>query len=285
MSVSGPTLALCFLNNDTEFRAWAQVIHDKLVACGQTQTSDTGQINLVTVAKPAGTNTAAGYEIFRFNDTLQATAPLFYKVEYGTAAAATTPSIWIQVGSGTNGAGTLTGLLSTRVQLIPAASSTGTTKNVYASGANNRIWLAGGIDWASNANTYQFQIERTKDASGADTADGYYLQMLWGSSGASFQSALWAGGASTAVAAGPLVPIVSSRTAVGTDVGLVPGFYYQGKPFYSTMLGAASADVPGNLVYSVTYLGASRSYLSFGLALNLLACMASSSFYPQLLWE
>jgi hypothetical protein len=44
-----------------------QGIAAQIAAMGLVQTSDTGQINWVTVARPA-LNTIAGYEIWRFND-------------------------------------------------------------------------------------------------------------------------------------------------------------------------------------------------------------------------
>ena len=289
MAVSGPTQAFCFVNDDTQFRAWAQVIHDKLAAVGLVQTSDTGQINLATVAKPGAANTPAGYEIWRFADALQATAPIFIKVEYGTAAAATTPSIWITVGQSTNGAGTITGVASTRTQMIPSASTIGTTKAVYCSGSTNRVWLAAGIDWVTAANSYFFCVERTRDAAGVDTADGFFLQMNWSSSSGSFmQTGLWAGGASVGAAIGPLFPIniSASRMAVGPNVGLVPGLFYQGKPFYPVMLGAQAADIPGNLTYIVDYLGGDHTYLSLAGAINTNVHQSGSgSFSAQMLWE
>lgn len=99
--------------NDAEFRAWGSALSAALAAVGLTQTADSGQINWLTVSRP-GTNTAAGYEIWRFNDALQATAPIYIKVEYGTGGSTTRPQIWITVGTGTNGAGTITGQSSTR---------------------------------------------------------------------------------------------------------------------------------------------------------------------------
>ena len=96
------------------FQAWGAEFHAALVAIGLTLTSDTGQINWTTVVLPAA-NTAAGYEIWRFNDTLQSTTPVFIKLEFGSSAATTGyPMIWITIGNGSNGSGTLTGLTSTR---------------------------------------------------------------------------------------------------------------------------------------------------------------------------
>ena len=52
------------------------------------------------------------------------------------------------------------------------------------------------------------------------------------------------------------------------------------------MLGAVATDIPGNLTYSLNYLGGVKTYLSFGGAVNLYWVMTGTgSFYPQLLWE
>ena len=289
MAISGPTPVLCFLSNDAEFRSWVTAIHNALIACGQVQTSDTGQINLATVAKPSVQNTAAGYEIWQFNDSLQATAPLVYKIEYGVGSPITMPSMWFTIGAATNGAGTLTGLITARDQYTQGASSAGTTKNLYAGGAANRIWFATGLDFATSLNSVFFMIERTKDATGTDTADGWITQRHEGSSTSRVQSGLWTSGPSGAVASqGCIVPGLSSRFATFSNVAFAPSMYFQGKPFYTTMVGATVTDIPGTLTYPLDYLGATHTYLSLGGALNGNGTIGGQSvpvLYPQVLWE
>lgn len=116
MTTSSPSITLVQTTN-AEFRAWGLAVSTALGAIGLTQTSDTGQINWTTVATPAGASASQGYEIWRFNDTLQATKPLFFKIEYGSGGAATSPAIWMTVGAGSDGAGTITGAaIMTRAQ-------------------------------------------------------------------------------------------------------------------------------------------------------------------------
>jgi hypothetical protein len=110
------------------FRAWAaEVISALFTSVGLTQTADTGQINTATVNLPA-INVAGGYVIGRFNDTAQATSPLFFKLEFGTGSTIGNPMMWVTVGTGSNGAGTLTGTVMTRVSVLedsaPASTST-----------------------------------------------------------------------------------------------------------------------------------------------------------------
>ena len=101
-------------SSDAGFRVWGSEFHASLVSIGLTLTSDTGQINWTTVTRPA-LSTSGGYEVWQFNDTLQSTTPIFIKLEYGTGPTlATYPAIWITIGQGTNGAGTLTGVFSSK---------------------------------------------------------------------------------------------------------------------------------------------------------------------------
>jgi len=97
---------------DAEFRAWGSATKAGLAAAGFVQTSDTGQIDWTTVLAPTVATTAQGYEIWSLNDAAQSTCPIFFKIEYGSGS--TTPSarpnIWITVGTGSNGSGTINGV-------------------------------------------------------------------------------------------------------------------------------------------------------------------------------
>lgn len=105
-------------SSDATFRAWGAALSAAIVAGGAVfgklvPTTDTGQINWTTVTRP-GTNTVAGYEIYKFADTNAGTAPVYIKLEYGTGTTAAVPQIWVTVGTGSNGSGTLTGFTTTR---------------------------------------------------------------------------------------------------------------------------------------------------------------------------
>lgn len=160
------------ITTDQGFRDFCSGISTGLQAAGLTQTSDTGQINLSTVLKPSASNTTSGYQIYRFSDALQSTTPVFIRVEYASAASAGSCSLNIQVGTGTNGAGTLTGQTSTNA----VTKNLGNTvaSNFYFSGDGSRIAMAGGISASSN-NNILFCVERLRNSSGANTADGIYV--------------------------------------------------------------------------------------------------------------
>src|SRR3954454_12687471 len=91
-----------FISDDATFRTWGSGVAAQIAAMGLVQTSDTGQINWTTVTRLA-INTSAGYEVWRFNDALQSTKPVFIRLDYGIAGVADRPRIIARVGTATDG--------------------------------------------------------------------------------------------------------------------------------------------------------------------------------------
>lgn len=180
MTISGPTNLPAFFNSDADFQAWVQGIHNALIAIGLTQTADTGQINPATVTKPTAGSQSKGYEIWRFADTLQSSVPVFFKLEYGSGNSnLNQPGMWITVGSGSDGAGNLTGQLTSRDSIAPSGSKTaGTVLPTYVSGDSGSVSVACNVDTGSNSFGFAFHIMRPRDNSGAVTNEGV-IHMRW----------------------------------------------------------------------------------------------------------
>lgn len=166
---------------DADFRAWGGDLSAALTTVGAIKTADTGQIDWATTTIPGSNNTAAGYEIRIINDSLHATAPIYLKVEYGRGSAATVPSMWVTLGTGSNGSGTLTGVFAARFQFATsstAIASTSTPYPTYVCMVDGCLWWAlkvGG--WSSVSDRgFHFAVMRTVDDSGDPTPDGavYY---------------------------------------------------------------------------------------------------------------
>lgn len=159
------TRALSFTNSsDANFRSWAQAVHDILDDGGWVQTADTGQIDLVTVSAPGATDTSMGYEIWRTDDAAGSLVNFYIKIEYGSgASSATRPAIWLTIGWGSNGSGTLTGVLWTRRQITITTNPTG-TPNIFLSAGDGYFNF-----WMGTSSTHKLCIclERTRDSSNA----------------------------------------------------------------------------------------------------------------------
>jgi hypothetical protein len=113
-------------DSDVLFREWGLELNGKFSAAGLVNTADTGQIDWVTVVR-AGTNANAGYEIWRMADAMQGTAPVFFRIDYGTGGNTSSPRIQITVGTGTNGAGTITGTAISTARSLGAYTSSATS--------------------------------------------------------------------------------------------------------------------------------------------------------------
>jgi hypothetical protein len=168
--------------SDAGFRTWGNELMTMLITTlGLTQTADTGQLAFpMTATTRPGTNTAAGYYILRFNDTLQATTPIYIKIELGTAASAAVPNIWLTVGTGSNGSGTISGA-STRVACGyssgPLSTVTNYTSRACYNATQGTLW----INWKQTASIasacmFDFHVCRSVDNTGAPTSTAIGFQ-------------------------------------------------------------------------------------------------------------
>jgi hypothetical protein len=172
---SAPTNA-----SDAQFRAWGQGIETALAAIGLLKSVEIGQIDWTSVLHPTLTSTAMGFAIYKFNDALQATSPVFIKFEFGSASgSANNPAIWVTIGTGSDGSGTITNIKFARYQ-INTGSASASLFNSRCCGNTNRFML--GL-W-SDSNIYQVTkmivLERSKDVAGADTGAGLLFMGMLG---------------------------------------------------------------------------------------------------------
>lgn len=204
-------------SSDANFRTWGSYIAARFLAVGLVQTSDTGQINWTTVTAPVSITTYQGYEIWRFADTLQATAPVFFKIQYGSAnVSQTNPGMSIVFGTGSDGVGNLTGSLSTAI-IGGAITAYATAGSLFGSGNTNRFVFA---TWNGASVGTWLGFERTVDSAGAVSSEGVWIfgKGLVGSSGHSI--GFW--NRSTGMV-GPAVSTNNSYAALFPDTTGVTG--------------------------------------------------------------
>lgn len=195
--------------SDVEFRAWAQELNDCIVSAGWAQSTDTGQLNIATAVRP-GASTYAGYRVYVDPSSLQATFPCFLKIQFGTGSSATGLQITVQIGTSTNGAGTLTGTLVSPVTTafasgVPSSTTTNyPTLLAYKDGYLMVAFKKGAMFTGVGG----FIVARSMNSSHAVLAETIQL-MTRGTSGAPFCHALNA------------APVLSSSR--GSNVCLIPG--------------------------------------------------------------
>lgn len=155
-------------SSDVAWRGWGSGLSTALAAVGLVKTADTGQINWTTSTRPLATYTQMGYEMWRFDDALQATAPVFLRIGYGSGNQSTTPAIWVSLGKGSDGAGNLTSLLMSEQHVFAPVAGSATPQNWYVSGDKSMLCLAFPPLWGSSFTV----VERSRTPAGAATATG-----------------------------------------------------------------------------------------------------------------
>lgn len=164
---------------DAQFRSWGLAFHNSLIAVGLTNTADTGQIDFTTVLIPAP-GASGGYKIYRFNDALQASAPIFIRIDYGIdASGAAVPQMWVQIGTATDGAGTLTGVFSDVLRPMCKAGAIDSLVTPYITymcynatvGALTVAWKLGSNGLHATGRGF-LAIGRSCDSDGAPTNTG-----------------------------------------------------------------------------------------------------------------
>jgi hypothetical protein len=248
------------------FQAWVQFLSNGLQSGGCTKTADTGQVNTATVTAPGATNTSQGYEIRQFTDTLAGSSPVVFKIEYGSGGTATTPAIWITVGTGSDGAGGITGIKWARTQLTPTGPA---ASAAFAISVDTNRFTFGLHYLSGTASTGLFVgLERSKSAAGADNADGalYVGGLTNGTTNIAFLP--FAGSIPASETAGTCLIPVSGTTSAGADVGTwpVPHFWF-GYTVYPghNWLGYRATEILQDAVQSVTlYDALAHDFLPIG---------------------
>jgi len=275
------------------FKNWAMPISQALAAFGWIQTADSGQVNWSSIASVP--NNAYVYEVWKANDAQAATLPIFLRLEYGYHA--TTVRIRATVGTGSDGAGNITGVVTNAPwQLTYTESNNGATiYPCYFSGDAGEfrmyLWQTQSA-WTGTI----FIIERAKDSLGSKTAEYFTaLNMMSGGycqykqqtvfSATLLAPLLWTSGNTNALPAA-----VTTGISTGTWNGKTSAFpcfpvYGQvGNPFLGLVVVHLGDTADGALVTVASMYGATHSYVvAKGNAFNTVC--ASGNFCAAMRYE
>ena len=165
--------------NTTNFRLWGAELSAAFTTVGFLKSDDTGQVDWTTVNRPAINTTV--YEIRYLNDSLHGTAPVYVKIEYGTGDSANLPVLWVTTGTGTDGTGTITGVITAREQIpntMCPLTSTSINYPRWVCMTEGAVWFLhkAGASRDFGGGTCFF-IFRSCDAFGAPSADSVVVYM------------------------------------------------------------------------------------------------------------
>lgn len=256
------------------FRAWAQFVEDTLVTTGGwVVTSDTGQTLPSALTVPGAANAKRGYRIYRMADALQATSPFYMRVDYGSGGATGNPGLWLTIGTGSDGSGNITGILwnggaVTAANVSTQSTSTTQVNNSYGSASTNRVTLGMFIQAATTL-PLVLSIERSKDASGADTGDGFLL--CYSAAAARLERSRYiiaAGGAQPTeeLGLGYLLTAQNPTQSFGANVGVGMVTHFKGIAQQPGMnLGVVgNNDVASETTFTMSIYGSNHTYLQLG---------------------
>jgi len=278
-----------FLADTATFRTWSQGIDAQLRACGLVLTADTGQVDLTTAVLPAA-NAYAGYKIYRFADALQATKSVFIKLEFGVGSPTDKPQLRFQSGTGTNGAGTLTGNVvpaSPTVLATAASKTAGITLPSYCSGDGSRVALVTNLDNASGNFRLFMLIDRARNADGSGNGGAYFYYV--GGSAVNMCVVPFTGtppSSTNSTGSIPLLQLQSSgmMSQAGSEAALFPVFAVWGRPYpLLAFMGYAAVDIGELVAFSAAaWLGAARTFMPLG---DGGPPTATASQWLAILWE
>jgi len=168
------------LTSDAELGRMITEYRSILASCGLVRTADTGQVDPSTVIRGSASLTAAGFDIWRFDDALQVEAPIYLKIEYGTGnGSATYFNVWVTLGQGSDGAGNLTGVRSSRIGSYgyPLTNTGMSSYSCHTEGFLGVMHRLNGTNTTSYVGAGSFVVCRSCDANGYPTTAGAYILM------------------------------------------------------------------------------------------------------------
>ena len=270
---------------DAEFRAWGQDISQALADVGLVKTADTGQINWATVTRPA-VNVWAGYEIWRYPDS-----SIFMRWEYGTGGGTTQPAIRVTVSNGSNGAGTLTGVVSA-TRTAYWANITGTNRQSWMCLKDGFFGFSGYRSIAGGDQFAFFAVARTTDANGTTSSLGATVYW-WGAPGAIGPAAVQALNFSTSYVGAVnttgdycAVPHGITSSLVGADSQAFVHWTAMPRVYpVMPLCTVVSTEVPTGSTFDVALVGATpRTYLALDPAVRG-AATGGATYKLAMLWE
>lgn len=175
-------------STDANFRGWAGFVDRTLTNGGWVNTADTGQTAIASLVAPTAINQARGYRVYRMDDSLQATYPVYLRLDFGSAGAVNNIGLWITLGPATDEAGAVLKpwfyAPTSGFPTIAAGSSYTTLALPYSFGSAGTDRVA--VSFASEAQEFGagpvlfFAIERTYGVDGLPNSDGVLLMYASG---------------------------------------------------------------------------------------------------------
>jgi hypothetical protein len=156
-------------------RRWGSQITSGCIYAGLIDTNPVGRILWSEVTRSATANAYYGYDVFRFDDALQSTHPIFIKIDYYNRSNVT-PRIDVVVGTTHNGSGTVGGISRTMVLQHTTDASQSADRSLMFSAGDG--WFNMLLWYDNPVYSRGFFIERTRDYNGDITSQGVMVNTI-----------------------------------------------------------------------------------------------------------
>lgn len=250
-------------DSDAEFRADVLAIHNALIASGGLiQTSDTGQTDF-----SVNTRASPGYTVYRFNDVHQSSYPLFLRIDW-TPTGTSRPGLSYTLGTGTSGAGVITGVLRT-INAISGGgdgASTGLCDN-YVSVGDGFVYIVIGIIAGTSPNLISciLMIERSTGEDGTVHPEEGIVTFATGANSKLYVVSPTGSGANsgTGTPIGSAVQWAFWDDFLGAEISMMPAPYMiKGKVRFHRMGFMRPGRVSYGVSFNVTHLGVTQKMIS-----------------------
>lgn len=270
---------------DARFKNWGQGISLKLTTGGfWTKAADSGQVDWTTNPAHPVAGDRVYYEVWKSADALSTTCPIFMKIIYGGSSSSNNPVVKLQFGTGSDGAGALTGNTCAAADLYNSGASLAegdTTHECDFAGGTGYFTCLLWRDAANGSVPEGFVVERALDSSGG-YRDAYFTVVMFGSSVTNACVTIFKPGGGTSRADNYATTIYwsGSSAAYGSNTAVFPIFPMIGLPDnpLTALLSVKSADQVEGATFQVTMYGVTHTYLHSQRAA--LAAFVPTNAYP-----
>jgi hypothetical protein len=237
---------------------------DVVNANGVVKAGNTGSGTTTALAAPPGTSTTV-YEIWQTSDSVG--FPISVKAEYGTGGVNNRVAIFMTMGTGSNGSGTIANPGTRTGTLMTINSATALACHFSGDGGRMVMNLFHGQGQISL--DYIFSLERSYDTSGTPIGSYYTMLAYQGNEQVGRQQTLFPSGASTTQEIlGLCAPIPKSAASgnVGSTTHIAPVFPLVGglgNPLTNVLAFRATDFADNQVVYETIY-GVQHTYITDG---------------------
>lgn len=272
------------------YRLYGQTWSNTFISMGLVKTADAGQVNWSTVADIPPTNSTRDYEVWRFADAAQATAPIFIKTTYSGSTSAR--HIGFQCGNGSDGNGNI---------LNPVVADLNTTYRMPTDNATSNTFFissdGSGLAIFNTSSPSLIIVDRQRDTAGAALPTGWMIARRSVAGTPSlhvFDSTSQTGPGPRIHFANewPAIPnlAVTSNSTFVNDIGetvMLPTWISNRQGTFNSkmVISYPKLDILATQNFSVQFMGASRTYKPAPNTLTGVDCRNSDIYCPAIWWS